>query len=123
MVFPVQALQGKLSELNTDISVGTLLNLRPFFNSFATEKEMVLCLCKICLNTKLLFGPLQQETRKDNDMVTESISNFFRHACKCSKSKNGYFKWKCVNLKSSDCKSIKPKHFKCTDSLQMVKVS
>ena len=38
----VKALQGKLSELNIEISVGTLLNLRPFFISFATEKEMAL---------------------------------------------------------------------------------
>ena len=88
----VKALQGKHSELNIDILVGTLLNLCPFFISFATEKEMTLCLCKICLNSKLLFDPLQQQAIKDNDEVTESISIFFMHACKCSKAENGYFK-------------------------------
>ena len=119
----VKALQGKLSELNIEISVGTLLNLLPFFISFATEKEMTLCLCKICLNTKLLFDPLQQQAKKDNDKLTESISNFFMHVYKCSKAENSDFKLKCVDLKCSDCKSIKPMHFKCADSLRMVKVS
>ena len=84
---------------------------------------MVLCLSKICQNTKLLFDPLQQQAKKDNGKLTESISNFFMHACKCSKAENGYFKWKWVYLKFSDCKSIKPMHFKYADSLQMAKVS
>ena len=76
----IKALQGKLSKLNIDISVESLLNFCSFFIPFATEKEMVLCLSKICQNTKLLFDPLQQQAKKDNGKLTESISNFF-YAC------------------------------------------
>ena len=40
----------KLAENNIDVSFGTILSLRQFFITFATEEEMALCLCKISLN-------------------------------------------------------------------------
>ena len=36
-------------EKNIGVSIGTVLSLRPFFITFATETEMALCLYKICL--------------------------------------------------------------------------
>ena len=30
------------------------------------------------------------------------------HSCKCPKSENGYYQWKCVAGKCSECKLIKP---------------
>ena len=86
----------KLSENNTDISFGTILSLRPFFITFATEKDMALCVCKICLNVRLLFDPLVAQAKKNKNFVTDSITKFFMHNCKCHKSENGYYKWKCV---------------------------
>ena len=80
----------KLSENNNDISFGTILSLRPFFITFATEKEMALCLCKICLNARLLFDPLVAQAKKDQNDVTDSITKFFMHNCKCPILENGY---------------------------------
>ena len=40
----LKLMKEKLSENNIDISFGTILSLRPFFITFATEKEMALCL-------------------------------------------------------------------------------
>ena len=90
----ISTIQDKLSKEQINVSVGTTLSLRPFFISFATEKEMALCLCKICLNAKLLFEPLIMQAKKDQYDVTEFISEFFMYNCNCPKSENGYYKWK-----------------------------
>ena len=73
----------KLSENNIDIRFGTVSSLRPFFITFATEKEMALCLCKICLNVRLLFDPLVAQAKKDQNDVNDSITKLFMHNCKC----------------------------------------
>ena len=119
----ISTIQDKLSKEEINVSVGTTLSLRPFFISFATEKEMALCLCKICLNAKLLFEPLIMQAKKDQYDVTESISEFFMYNCNCPKSENGYYKWKCVSGSCSDCKSTKPQHFQCASSENKVKIS
>ena len=68
---------------------------------------MALYLRKICLNTRLLFDPLVAQAKKDQN-VTDSITKFFMHNCKCPKLENGYYQWKCVAGKCSECKLIKP---------------
>ena len=50
-------------------SVGSILNLKPFFITYATEKEMSLFLCKICLNTKFLFDALMVKAKKYGDEI------------------------------------------------------
>ena len=50
---------------------------------------MALCLCKICLNARLLFDPLVAQAKKDQNDVTDSITKIFMHNCKCPKSENG----------------------------------
>ena len=54
-------------ENGLNVSVGSILNCKPSFITYASEKEMVLCLCKICLNTKFLFDPLMVKAKKDGD--------------------------------------------------------
>ena len=54
-----QKLQSKLKEKHDIIiSLGTLLNHKPFYATFETEKEKISCMCKLCLNTRLKFDTL-----------------------------------------------------------------
>ena len=45
------------------------------------------------------------------------------HSCKCPKSENGCYQWKCVAGKCSKCKLIKPMPFECASSEQKIKIS
>ena len=81
------------------ISVGEIIKLKPFFITYATEKEKVLCMCKICLNTRMLFSPLMEHSKACNGPVFSSISEYFMEACSCPMSKNGYYQLKCCEGK------------------------
>ena len=117
----LKTLKEKLLEKNIGVSIGTVLSLRPFFITFATEKEMVLCLYKICLNARLLFEPLMCQAKKDKNITTESITEFFMFNCQCLKSESGYFQWKCVTGKCHECKSLKPMSLDLSSSNHLVK--
>ena len=69
----VKALQQKLNEkLQLDVSVETIIAVKPFYMTYETENEIVLCMYKLCLNTGLLFNVVKQEIPDEN----ESISTF-----------------------------------------------
>ena len=119
--FTLKTLKEKFIEKNIGVSMGTVLSLRPFSTTFATKKEMALCLCKICLNTRPLFEPLMCQAKKDKNMTTESITEFFMFNCQCLKSESGYFQWKCVTGKCHECKSLKPKSLDLPSSYHLVK--
>ena len=72
----VHAIQEKLRFNNIDVSIGTIISLKPFFVNYAAEKEMALCLCKICLNTRLLFKAVMKEEKKQGGVPFSSISKF-----------------------------------------------
>ena len=61
------------------------MNLKPFFITYPTEKEIALCLCKLCLNVRLLMEPLIRKVKADGDVVYGDmayISNkFFTLSC------------------------------------------
>ena len=99
----VRSMQKSLLEKGIDVSIGSVLNLQPFFVTYASEKEMSLCLCKICLNTKFLFDALMSKAKKDGDEYFDSITAFFMAGCSCPKGENGYHKWSCSIRK---CKYI-----------------
>ena len=105
------------------ISYGTAISMRPFFVMHATEKEIVLCLCKLCLNTRLLFELLMVQAKKDNDKTTDSITEFFMDSCDCPKTSSGYYHWNCVSMKCKNCKKIKPMPLKCKTLQTKIKVS
>ena len=117
----LETLKEKLQEKNIGVSMGTILSLRPFFITLAIEKEMVLCLCKICLNAWLLFKPLMCQAKKDKNMTTDSITKFFIFNCQCLKSESGYFQWKCVTGKCHECKWLKPMSLDLSSSNHLVK--
>ena len=73
------------------VSHSTVLSLCPFFITFATEKAIALCLFKVCLNTRMLFEPLMAQDKRDNDNVTESLTEFFMYYCECLKLSNWYY--------------------------------
>ena len=55
------------------------------------------------LNVKLLFESLKSHAKKDSDEIGKSISEFFMESCKCNRSINGFYQWKCVNQICKDC--------------------
>ena len=94
----VRELQKKLkAEYNIDVSNGIVHSLKPFFITYATDKEMSLCMCKLCLNAHLIFDLLMERAKKDGDETFDSLTEFFMAGCQCGKSVNGFYKWSCVN--------------------------
>ena len=62
----IRSIQDQLSQQGIVVSYGKIISLRPFFITFATEKEIALCLCELCLNTRMLFEPLIAQAKRDN---------------------------------------------------------
>ena len=87
---PVRSIQGKVAEKGYTVSLGKVLSLRPFFVTYPTEKELALCLCKLCLNSKLLFEPLLVQAKKDGDDISTSFTEFFMSLCSCPKAVNDF---------------------------------
>ena len=93
----VRGIKKKLAESDYDVSIGAIINNKPFFITYATEKELSLCLCKMCINMSFLFEPLMAKAKKDGDECFASISSFLMSNSSCPKTQTGYYDWKCVN--------------------------
>ena len=52
--------------------------------------EMALCLCKLCLNTRLLFDSTMLEEKKSGGEIFKSVTEFFTAKCDCTLSSNGF---------------------------------
>ena len=83
---------------------------------------MSLCLCKICLNTKMMFDILMTRAKKDGDETFESVSSFFMAGCSCPKVQNGYYAWSCTIRLCRNCKPLMPPFLMCQDSNDIVSV-
>ena len=57
----VRTVHSKVIGNEMHVALGTVLSLQPFFVTNATEKEGALCLCKLCLNMRMLFAPLMKQ--------------------------------------------------------------
>ena len=112
----------QLSEGGISVSLEKVMSLRHFFISVASENEIALCLCKLCLNLRMLYDHLLCKAKKDGDLLPQSISNYFMNSCECQKDQNGYFKVKCITQKCSDCKDVKPPELKCQNSEEITSV-
>ena len=119
----IRSIQDQLSQQGIVVSYRKIISLRPFFITFATEKEIAHCLCKLCLNTRMLFEPLIAQAKRDGDRTTESITEFFMCSCTCPKGQNGYYHWKCVSCKCKECKNKNPMSLTCQMSHEITKVS
>ena len=104
-------------------SLGKVLSLQPFFITYPTEKEISLCLCKMCLNAKLLFEQIKAQAKKNGDACPDSITEYFMSSCGCPKSQNGYYQWKRVTAKYKECKGHQPVSLKCQYNSSLTKVS
>ena len=103
----VRELQNKLNvKHNLNVSYGTVFNAKPFFITFANEKEKVLCMCKLCLNARLLFNPLMDHSKSCKGEEFNSISDYFMNSCTCPRSENGYYQYICCQGRCSNCKNI-----------------
>ena len=61
--------QKKLIESGTKVSLGKVMSLKPLFITYPMEKELSLCLCKLCLNIKMFLEPLMAKAKKDHDIT------------------------------------------------------
>ena len=120
---PLRSIQGKVAEKGYTVSLGLVLSLRLFFVTHPTEKELSLCLCKLCLNSKLLFEPILVQAKKVGDDISKSLTEFFMPSCSCPKAVNGFYQWKCVSLKCKECKDAKPQYLSCHEDDTLVKIS
>ena len=105
----VCGIQEKLKSKRTIVSVGTLMALKPFFINHDTQCEMALCLCKLCLNTRLHFDSIMSKERKSGGEIFKSVTEFFTAKCDCKLSSNGFYKWACVTGKCQQCSKVKHK--------------
>ena len=101
---------------------GSCLHLNHSSSLHLTDKELALCLCKLCLNCPLLLDVLNTQGKKDGERVTDSVTEFFMDSSKCEKTENGNYSWKCASGKCKECKLLKPLHLKCSKSAETVKV-
>ena len=61
----IRRLKSKIfSEKGLNISIGLLHYLKPFFVTNPTDKEKVLCMCKLCLNFRLKFNALMTHSKE-----------------------------------------------------------
>ena len=111
-----------LSQVHNSLSIGTLLNLKPFFVQYSTDREMILCLCKLCLNVRFLFRALVARAQKDDETISDSITEFFMINVTCMKTEIGYFPWKCCMGQCTKCKNADPLMLKCSTSDDTVTV-
>ena len=87
----VRSILQELKEQGVTVSYGVVLSLRPIFITFATEKEIALCLYKLCLNMRMFFEPLMTQVKRANYDVQDSITEFYMYDCECPKFSNGYY--------------------------------
>ena len=61
-------------------------------------------MCKLCLNTRLLFNVIKEEIKEENSF----ISQFFISNCTCPKSSNEFFELDCFDGKCKKCSQELP---------------
>ena len=60
----VRSILQQVSQQCITVSYGIALSLCPLFIPFSAEKEIELCLCKVSLNTRMLFEPLMVQAKR-----------------------------------------------------------
>ena len=99
------------SMYNVDVSLGSVMNLQPFYVQTATEREKESCLCKFCLNIGLKYNVLLKHLKADVELI-HSLSEYFGYGVTCPKDVNGYFQIKCIasECDNLDCSSSKARY-------------
>ena len=91
------------------VSIGSVVNYKPFYVNVASEREKESCLCKFCLNIRLRLDQYQR-LLIDKSKIFMSISEFFANADNrnCELDANGFWQLRCINGTCTDCELIKP---------------
>ena len=119
----LRGLQEKLLAKGHKLSLGKIHSLRPFFVTYPSDKEMTLCMCKICLNIRMVFDALFKKAKSDGEDIENSITNFFMPNVNCPRSPNSYFMWKCASGNCNNCNNAPVKTLLCENSDEDVQVS
>ena len=100
----IRKLQSHLKEkYNIEVSSGTVVKMKPFYITYASERETILCMCMTCLNLRVLFNVVMEHTKQNNGEVFSSISGFLMQHCSCPKGINGYFEIDCCTGRCGNC--------------------
>ena len=74
----VRKLKAKLlTEHGLNVSLGAISYLKPFYITNPTEKEKVLCMCKLCLNYRNKFTAMMAHSKEHNGPYYDSISKYY----------------------------------------------
>ena len=82
----IRSFKERLSNKDITVSYGTVVSMWHFFVTYTSEEKIVFCLCKLCLNPRLLIEPVMAQGKKDNEKTIESITKFFMHSYECPKT-------------------------------------
>ena len=75
---------------NINVSLGSITKFKPFYIQTATEREKECCLCRFCLNIRLMFKAVLKHLNGVIE-VTESLTEYFGHGIICPKGANRFF--------------------------------
>ena len=86
-----------MKEQKTKISYGAFYNLKPFYVTAPTIKEMEMCLCGKCLNPHNVYTAIRRTVDTD---LPKSLSDFLTKQIKCKKEEFiGCHAVKCISGK------------------------
>ena len=77
------------------ISIGTISIYKPFFITFAPEREMILCMCILSLNIREVFDSLTTYFEAISAEFFTSVSQYMMENCDCDLAENGYWEKDC----------------------------
>ena len=85
------------------VSYGSFINLKPFYISSPTAKEMEMCLCSACLNLHNLYKAIKSTI---NTEMPYSLSKYLCKSFKCNPEEDThFFKLECILRKCENkCK-------------------
>ena len=110
----VRKMQKKLADEGQIYSYGTILNMKPFFITPQNERETIMCMCKTCLNTRLIFDAVMKHHKMNNVKEHDSLSGYWMGDCGCEKNENGFWRLSCIDGKCKVCcKKSKPLSEQC----------
>ena len=105
---------------NVSVSLGSAHDIRPFFVVIPSDREKLECLCTTCCNARLTFDAVQRCAKRNNFRLYTSITSYFTGGMECSRDRNGYHAYRCINGDCDNCRGIiKPQEylFKSTDTV------
>ena len=97
----------------TDISYGTFFNLKPFYVTAPTEKEMDSCLYSKCLNPHTVYKSLRRAVESQN--LPKSQSEYLCKDFKCDQEDIGNQSVECIQGSCGHCKIVDIKNLQDID--------